>query len=329
MWLGCKSTKYLSKDITVCSKVTAKGNNLSISKHVGVLRISGPEAGKFLHAIVSSDVEKLEPKQSQTSLLLTPAGKLIAAFWIHLEAPENYLIVCEKTIVSKIQENLQKYLIRTKAEIIDVSSDYIAGIDLNNSTTNKVTIVEENYLGAKGLELFINPNEDIESADADAFDNLRISYGVVSNSADLNEEIIPQEANLDKQAVSFNKGCFLGQELVCRIDSRQASTPFSIYAFELKDPLVLNPEEVISPAIYFESEKIATVSSLLSSSGSGDMLSELTIPVGKYSAIARIPRKFVDLMGEEQNRTIEIGFEGSDIRYLVVSFNKVDGNFSI
>ena len=56
--------------------------------------------------------------------------------------------------------------------------------------------------------------------DAVAYERARIEAGVPRQGADLDERTIPQEAFLDEHAVSFTKGCFVGQELVCRIDSR-------------------------------------------------------------------------------------------------------------
>jgi folate-binding protein YgfZ len=55
---------------------------------------------------------------------------------------------------------------------------------------------------------------------AEAFEALRVEAGVPRQGFELDEKTIPQEAFLDRDAVSFSKGCFLGQELVCRIDTR-------------------------------------------------------------------------------------------------------------
>jgi folate-binding protein YgfZ len=55
---------------------------------------------------------------------------------------------------------------------------------------------------------------------ADAYERARIEAGVPRLGVDLDDSVIPQEAGLERDAVSFTKGCFLGQELVARIDSR-------------------------------------------------------------------------------------------------------------
>jgi len=57
-------------------------------------------------------------------------------------------------------------------------------------------------------------------AGAAAYDAWRIEHGIPVQPLDIDDKTIPQEAELERDAVSFTKGCFLGQELVCRIDSR-------------------------------------------------------------------------------------------------------------
>jgi folate-binding protein YgfZ len=59
-----------------------------------------------------------------------------------------------------------------------------------------------------------------EGLDADGYERQRIEAGVPKSGVDVTEKTIPQEAFLERTAVSFTKGCFLGQELVCRIDTR-------------------------------------------------------------------------------------------------------------
>src|SRR5262249_57984270 len=60
----------------------------------------------------------------------------------------------------------------------------------------------------------------VPGCSADAFETLRIEAGVPRQGFELDDKTIPQEAFLERDAVSFTKGCFLGQELVCRIDTR-------------------------------------------------------------------------------------------------------------
>jgi folate-binding protein YgfZ len=64
------------------------------------------------------------------------------------------------------------------------------------------------------------PLDAMPSAGSEAYDAWRIEHGIPMQPNDIDEKTIPQEAELERDAVSFTKGCFLGQELVCRIDTR-------------------------------------------------------------------------------------------------------------
>ncbi len=303
---------------------------MRIKTDVGVLKVEGSEAQRFLNAIVSSDIEKLETKSSQRSLLLNPTGKLIGAFWIYKNNDEIFFLVCEDELVKKIHENLVKFLIRTKAEILNLSERYVAVVSIEEPLAGEM-LIDSNYLGVSSLYLSISERSDetIKRLSGETLNRLRISHGAVSNTYDLNEEIIPQESNLDIESISFSKGCFIGQELVCRIDSRQSVTPFSIFAFELETEINDQKLDDLSAWVCINSQKVAPVSSLLiGSADSSQLLAKSEIALGKYGAIARIPRKFIDQIDSREGN-IEILFEGRDNSLEVISSQKVQGNFSI
>ena len=248
---------------------------MSFEFEVGVAKVQGVEACKFLQAIVSSDVAVLDVSSSQPSLLLTPEGKVVSAFWIYRSSEDTYLLAMETEILYKTLQNLNRFLIRTEATIEDVSSKYIASLTLPSELVpTSALVVEQNHLGADGFVLVLEENLEAKTEEGKAkeiYQNLRISFGVVSCSRDLVDEIIPQEAELDKNAVSFTKGCYLGQELVCRIDSREATTPFSFFTAKEELPL---PEGVV------------VTSKLQRAFGFDEK-----VPSGQFEWIIRVPRK--------------------------------------
>lgn len=248
---------------------------MALSIEVGVLKVEGEDAAKFLHAIVSSDVQSLGLNESQSSLLLTPAGKVVSCFWIHRSMENSYLLVMEKEILETTFESLKRFLIRTKATIEDASDKYLAEVVFDqNQRPENAMLIEKNHLGQDGIVLCLREShgEEISEEEKINYENLRISFGAVSVTKDLTTEVIPQEANLDKNAVSFTKGCYLGQELVCRIDSREASTPFSFFAV---------PKTVDALADGIETTSI---------SNPGRSESEF----GPFDRIIRVPRKLVE-----------------------------------
>jgi len=306
---------------------------MSMKVAPGVLKIEGLEARKFLHALVSSDVNELSEGNSQRSLLLTPAGKLIGAFWIYGLDEETFLLICEKVVLQQIQENLSRFLIRTKAKIEEVSTEYTAVVGFKDQNDSNTYVIEPNYLSVGGLILALRHEtlDGTKSNDQDDLNNFRISHGALSNSSDLVNEIIPQEGNLQNEAVSFTKGCFLGQELVCRIDSRQATTPFSIFAFETADSADDELATYTAAKLFVNSEEVAPITSLLKPDDQFiKRLSESQLKLGKYVAIARIPRKTVDLLSNSQNEiVVTIRSEVGTTNLKAISWKKVEGNFSI
>ena len=75
-------------------------------------------------------------------------------------------------------------------------------------------------IGPEGAIAALGVSLDVPVVDADAYERARIEAGVPRQGFDTDERTIPQEAGLELVAVSFTKGCFVGQELVCRIDTR-------------------------------------------------------------------------------------------------------------
>lgn len=200
----------------------------------GVTRVSGEDARSFLQSLVSSDLDVLSVGSSQRSLLLTNVGKVVACLWIYAASDDDFLIVNEAPLQEVVQSTLQRLCIRTKATLENVSAQYAAVV---SSDDGDDFLLEDNHCGVSGEKLFLTATAEPLST-SDEYETFRIIHGSVSVVSDLGDETIPQEAGLAVESVSFAKGCFLGQELVCRIDSRSASTPHSFFAIHADSEIV-------------------------------------------------------------------------------------------
>lgn len=285
--------------------VDEKGNKMLLKIEVGVLEVKGPDAGKFLQAICSSDVDQLGQGQTQPSLLLTSSGKLISTIWIHQSSAESYLLVMERTRATAVLENLKKYLIRTKAEILDVGNRYIGVIsDLSQPIDFRTVLIEQNHLGNEVLKFEVIEHcdhKDISDSDAQIYDELRISSGAVSTRKDLFEGIIPQEAHLEKLSVSFSKGCYLGQELVCRIDSRDAQTPFTFFAVELISQKAITD---LPAKLLVDGVQVGAITSIRNVDDT--KVDNLKTFFGRFHAIARVSRKGATIINENTYHTCTV-----------------------
>lgn len=147
------------------------------------VRVSGPDTWTFLQSLLSQDVEELPEGERRMTLLLTPQGKVDVLAGI-TRVDSDAVLDTDPGWGEPLAASLTRFKIRTKVEI--------------------------------GVEQAPAVDEATAAAEEDA----RIRAGVPRLGADLDDSVIPQEAFLEQDAVSFTKGCFVGQELVCRIDSR-------------------------------------------------------------------------------------------------------------
>ena len=148
-----------------------------------VVRVSGPDTWTFLQSLLSQDVADMVDGDERVTLLLTPQGKVDVVGTV-TRVGDDAVIDTDPGWGERLVASLTRFKIRTKVEF----------------TVEPADVVDEVAFAAEEAE--------------------RIAAGVPRLGADLDDSVIPQEAFLELNAVSFTKGCFIGQELVCRIDSR-------------------------------------------------------------------------------------------------------------
>ena len=201
--------------------------------------VSGPDATSFLQSLLSQDLDPVAVGDSTHALLLQPQGKLIVDFRaVHAHA-EQWCCICEAGFGPVLAQGLKRFRIRVKVEIEDRSAHTetvaVRGPDaatLVGSVVDSdvVIVARADWPTGPGIEVLCEPSaaplvRDLVEAgaveiDADAFEALRVEAGIPRQGFDIDDTTIAQEAFLERDAVSFTKGCFVGQELVCRIDSR-------------------------------------------------------------------------------------------------------------
>ena len=187
-----------------------------------------PDALSFLQSLVSQDVEGLDDGTVVSSLLLTPKGKVQSWFRLIRVGDDAWLDV-EPGFGDALRTALDRFKLREKVEIgvpgepwgmVAIRGNLVDGADV--AATCRVLPV--GWSTDIGVDV-IGPRADLSGLadiglDADQYERARIEAGVPRLGPDLDESTIPQEAWLDRDSVSFTKGCYLGQELVARIDSR-------------------------------------------------------------------------------------------------------------
>jgi tRNA-modifying protein YgfZ len=190
--------------------------------------VEGPDATSFLQSLVSQDLDAVAVGTAGHALLLQPQGKLLVDFYAAHVEPDAWWCMCEGGFGDALESGLSRFKIRVKADVRQVPVAALAIRGMQPEAAPDVQLVAVDWggglafdaVGSEAAIAALSDRVDVPLLDADAYERARIEAGVPRQGFDTDERTIPQEAALELVAVSFTKGCFVGQELVCRIDTR-------------------------------------------------------------------------------------------------------------
>lgn len=187
-----------------------------------VIWVRGPDAVSFLQGLVSQDVAEMEVGSVARSFLLGPDGKLAALLWL-LRGDDRVGIVTDAGMGGEVAAMLARYKIRVKAEITvdERATSVVLGPDaealVDHGRWAEVDGVLRASIPLRRVARVVVAGEERPPIDSTA---VRVEEGEPVMGIDVDGKTIPQETGLTGEAVSFTKGCYLGQELVARIDTR-------------------------------------------------------------------------------------------------------------
>ena len=184
----------------------------------------GADAIRFLNDLISQEIGDLEPGRVRRSLLLTPQGKLDHIIWV-LRGEVDVGLVVDAGRGEDLAAKLARYRIRVDVEIESSTGDgwLVVGpfvADADRWAGDRFNLVADVSWPNVERTLVVGEKPDLPPMAADDYEVLRIETGEPLVGVDVTEATIPQETGLVTETISFDKGCFLGQELVARLDSR-------------------------------------------------------------------------------------------------------------
>jgi folate-binding protein YgfZ len=193
----------------------------------GVLRVSGPQVETFLQDLVSNDVMALTPSEGRFAALLTPQGKILFDMIIITTIEEDgaraFLIDCAAEQAADLAKRLGFYKLRAKVTIEDRSAQVAVLAYLDAAPQIDGIVVRDPRSDALGYRAYV-PRAQAGAADtnAAAYEARRIEAGVPKGGVDFAYgDAFPHEANFDLiNGVDFKKGCYVGQEVVSRMQHR-------------------------------------------------------------------------------------------------------------
>jgi len=189
----------------------------------GFVTVTGPDAFSFLQALVSADLDGLADGDAVHSLLLTPQGKLDVDFRL-VRVGDDAWLDCDPGLGAQLVASLLRFKIRVQADVTDRTGEFGMLSHFGGDAEPVAVPAELRPVPTRWGYDLLGPRDALPTVehfvDPVAFEAWRIEEGIPVQPTDIDGSTIPQEAFLEQDAVSFTKGCFLGQELVCRIDSR-------------------------------------------------------------------------------------------------------------
>jgi folate-binding protein YgfZ len=234
------------------------------------IAIAGRDRVRWLNGMVSNNIRELAAGHGVYCFLLNPQGHILGDLYVYNRG-ESFLIDTDQTQVANLLATFRRYIIMDKVEITDVSASLTAiGVSgpqaqevlqaagLNTSGLEPLQFAEQAWQGVSvtlnrvdhpavdSYELWLAPQNVRQLWDrlvgagakpvgASAEELLRIAAGIPRFGQDIRERDLPQETG-QQRALNFNKGCYIGQEIVERIRSR-GNVHRMFTGFDVKGPL--------------------------------------------------------------------------------------------
>jgi aminomethyltransferase len=189
------------------------------------VRVSGRDAARLLQNVVTSDIDALAVGEGQYGLALTPKGRPVADAWIVRESEDAFVCACETVAEADLVAMLRRYRLASRADIATV--------------TDELTLLERPlaepadgwHAGPLGALLLAAPDAARAAWDvavaagavpigAETRETLRIERGLPRFGIDFDGSNLPAEAGVVERAISFTKGCYIGQEPIVRLAHR-------------------------------------------------------------------------------------------------------------
>ncbi len=198
-----------SSDILLDIEALTHGKAACNISHYGIIRMIGNEAVDFLQRISTNDFSKFSALSILPTLLITEKGRMVDRV-IVLQKNGVVILITSPKAAQAVIAWLNKFIIMEDLLLEDRTGTIPAWMTFENSVSSILLDNDEDYFIKNGYRVISN----------ESFEYYRISIGLPAYQKELTESYNPLELNLWKD-ISFTKGCYVGQEVIARIDAQK------------------------------------------------------------------------------------------------------------
>jgi len=212
--------------------------------HYGLIKISGIDAKKLLQGQMTCNLDDIESAQTRMGALCNPQGRVLSLFHIFTLNHAYYLLLL-KSLVPTTLQTLKKFAIFYQTELSDVSEDFSI---LGQITTDTQAVPEQMIIKIPvGIHrnFIISSQANKLASDELAWKKYNINENIPTIYPETIGKLLPHEINLPALgAISFNKGCYTGQEIIARMHYR-GKLKNHLYSATIQSDQLLSPGDAI------------------------------------------------------------------------------------
>ncbi len=216
-----------------------------------VITVTGKDAATYLHSQLSQDISSMEAGDARQSFLLEPTGKIVALLRVTRGGLDRFVLDTDPGFGDAVAARLSRFKIRVEVDFELTTQTWRAIRDLGGTSIQGV--IPAWRMDGSAVDVFAGQAAmptSIPEGSWDHYERERITASWPVMGTDVTTDMIPAETGVVDVAVSFSKGCYPGQELVERMDSRGSKAPRSLVRIECPagtkqgDDVVVNGEVV-------------------------------------------------------------------------------------
>ncbi len=213
-----------------------EGAGLCAMEHLSVLAVGGADRASWLNGLVTNDVRALPPGASVYAAAVAVKGKILTDLHV-TAAGDELLVVMPAERRDEVAAHFDRYVVMedvtlTPRDLLVFTAQGPRARELSPAVGH---VARNDRLGGGGVDVHVAPDElaafiewargaelrgELVIAGAEAWERARVVAGVARFGVDFDVSNFVQEASITPRAVSFQKGCYLGQEVVCRLEMR-------------------------------------------------------------------------------------------------------------